>query len=112
MKEEIGLDVKIGPLLSVDFWPVGAVGRRGSRTYESTSDQLVFLFDGSELNDNQVSDIRLQEEEIDDYRFLPPEDALDDLAVYFDGRLQASIEALKLGKTVYLEQGKTKWTSA
>jgi 8-oxo-dGTP diphosphatase len=64
VKEEIGLDLPVGPLLLVAWAPPRAPRPRPI---------VVFIFDGGGLDG--PGRIRLQEEELDDHGFFPPEEA-------------------------------------
>ncbi|WP_329258122.1 NUDIX hydrolase [Actinoallomurus sp. NBC_01490] len=64
VKEEIGLDLPVGPLLFVGWGPARAPRPRP---------MLTFIFDGGDLD--RPERIRLQEDEVDDHAFLPPDEA-------------------------------------
>ncbi|GLY82778.1 NUDIX domain-containing protein [Actinoallomurus iriomotensis] len=64
VKEEIGLDLPVGPLLLVGWAPARAPRPRPIVT---------FIFDGGELDGPER--IRLQEDELDDHAFFPPDEA-------------------------------------
>src|SRR5579862_6034436 len=59
--EELGLDITPGPLLAIDWTPPAGVRPRPI---------VHFVFDGGELEEH--APIRLQEEELDGYRFVEP----------------------------------------
>jgi ADP-ribose pyrophosphatase YjhB (NUDIX family) len=65
VREEIGLDLPVGPLLFVGWAPARAPRPRPL---------LTFIFDGGDLAD--PGRIRLQEDELDDHAFLPPDEAV------------------------------------
>jgi ADP-ribose pyrophosphatase YjhB (NUDIX family) len=64
VKEELGLDVPIGALLSIDY-------RHGEAT---KPEALVLLFDGGRISDSQARSIDLQTEEISALLLAKPED--------------------------------------
>ncbi|KAF4406433.1 MULTISPECIES: NUDIX hydrolase [Streptomyces] len=93
--EEIGLDVRLGPLLAVDW--VRGTGRPPLVSY---------LFDGGVLGDEQLAAIRLQEEELTDWRTVPPADLPGYLAPALARRALAALAALETGRgPVELEDG-------
>ena len=91
VKEELGLDITPGPLLVV-----GWAGPHGPRPRPVVH----FVFDGGVLADDVP--IRLQEEELDEYRFVEPA-ALDDyLPPIISTRVSAGLRARDTGATAYL----------
>src|SRR5689334_15751119 len=89
--EEVGLAVRPGRLLVVDWVPAGD-GR--PRPFVS------FLFDcGTVAADTPI---RLQTEELDEYRFAEPEEAAGLFPAWSTGRLAAAVQARRAGNTVYL----------
>jgi 8-oxo-dGTP diphosphatase len=95
VQEEIGLSMTIGDLLSVDYMP---------QEHEKT-ESLQFVFDGGILSEEQIQAIRLQEEELSTYRFVPIEEAIALLALHVARRIRPSLQALQANGAVYLEQG-------
>lgn len=91
-REECGLTVVRGRLVCVDFL-VPKPKRPGG---------LRFLFDCGALRDEQLSSIRLQETEIDDYRFAGLEEASALLSGPIRRRVAAGVGA---EHCVYLEGG-------
>ena len=87
VKEELGLDLPLGPLLVVGWAPA-----RGERLRPTVS----FLFDGGTLDHPER--IRLQEDELDGHAFFPPEEAAARLGVA-GPRLPAALRA-RAAKTV------------
>ncbi len=94
--EEIGLDITPGRLLALDYSPP-----RDGRKQEVQ----IIVFDGGRLSDDQLSRIRLQEDEIASYRFVEIAEAERLLAPILARRVKACLEALKTGETLYLEDG-------
>jgi 8-oxo-dGTP diphosphatase len=90
--EEIGLDLPAGPLLAVDW--SGPAGERPRPI-------MHFIFDGGVLADDVP--IRLQAEELDDYRFVGP----GELDRYLPPFLRARVSGALSGRAdgaVYLPQ--------
>jgi 8-oxo-dGTP diphosphatase len=88
--EEIGLDVRIGALLAIDWsQPHG----------EAARPIMHFVFDGGILEDGQ--EIVLQQEELDEFRFAEPEGLAGLLAAHGLTRVIAAIEGRALGTTIY-----------
>jgi 8-oxo-dGTP diphosphatase len=90
VKEEIGLDVEIGRLLVV-HWT--------QPTPERSLPMLVFIFDGGTVKPDRI---RLDGDEIDEFRFAPTEEALTLLAANDQRRLPIALEARRTGTTHYL----------
>ncbi|MBB5964222.1 NUDIX domain-containing protein [Planomonospora venezuelensis] len=92
--EELGLIVRAGGLLVVDWSP----------PVDDRPRVLVnFLFDGGVLE--EPIEIRLQAEELDDAAFLPWDEAAARLAAHTAPRLAAARRARKDGRTAYLSGG-------
>jgi 8-oxo-dGTP diphosphatase len=91
VSEEIGLDIEPGHLLVV-----GWAAPEGARPKPI----VIFVFDGGVLADD--TPIRLQESELDEYRFV----AADDLGGYLPPRMQervtAALRSRRSGETAYL----------
>ncbi|MFD1662421.1 NUDIX domain-containing protein [Streptomyces caeni] len=93
--EEIGLDVGLGRLLAVDW--VHGVGR---------PPLVAYVYDGGVLAEDDIKAIRLQEEELLSWRFVPR----DGLTGYLPGelglRVLAALDVLAEGAgTAELENG-------
>lgn len=96
VKEEIGLDIKEIRFLCVDhIISDDPIKREG----------LQFAFYGGILNDSQIASIKLQEKELDEYRFVSVEEAGKLLGKHLSNRLPKAIDAIKTGTAVYLENG-------
>jgi 8-oxo-dGTP diphosphatase len=94
VEEEIGLVLPPGPLLTVAW-----TAPDGERPRPIVS----FLFDGGVLADSET--IRLQEEELDDWRFVAPEEFGDYLPPFLLDRVRAALTARSTGAPVYVETG-------
>lgn len=94
-REELGLDVEIGRLLVVDWLPPQPPKTEG----------LMFLFDGSVLEDDVVARIVLPEEELEEWAFVEASSVSGRVSHSLGARLAAALECLKKGETRYLEAG-------
>jgi 8-oxo-dGTP diphosphatase len=94
--EELGLDRPVGRLLAVDWYPA-------AEQYGPTArPALYFVFDGARLGPE--TQIVLQREELDEYRFVPPGGLEILLAAPVLGRVSAALAALRSGRTSYVPQ--------
>lgn len=86
--EEIGIDIDPGPLLAV-----GWTAPEGDRPRPIVH----FLFDGGTLGASQASEIVLQEEELDDHRFVEASDLPAYLPSPIAARVAAALKARACG---------------
>ena len=91
--EELGLDIEPGPLLAV-----GWAAPDGARPKPI----VIFVFDGGVLADD--TPIRLQEAELDDYRFVRAADLDDYLPPVMGARVAAAFHSRGTGGTAYLPE--------
>ena len=96
VREEIGLDVALGPLLVVDYTSLTSAPR----------ENLQFLFHGGVLDDDAIARIVLPEAELSAYRFATTDDALALLNPRLARRLPHALGCIATGAAVYLEDGK------
>jgi 8-oxo-dGTP diphosphatase len=89
--EEIGLDIEPGPLLVIAW-----VAPEGVRTKPIVH----FVFDGGVLADG--TPIRLQESELEDYRFVDAGDLGQYLPDFISARVAAALRGRAAGAAVYL----------
>ena len=89
--EELGLQITPGPLLTIDWVPPDEVRPRPI---------VHFIFDGGELGDDVP--IELQDEELDDYRFVEPADLDEYLPALISARVVAAVRGRETGTTAYL----------
>src|SRR5262249_1639152 len=89
--EEIGLKITVGPLLVLDWAPPDRARPRPV---------VFFVFDGGEVGSD--AEIRLQEEELDDYRFTSPGEFRAYLPPFLEARSSAALRARAAGGAVYL----------
>jgi 8-oxo-dGTP pyrophosphatase MutT (NUDIX family) len=95
LREELGLDPPIGGLLCVDW-----VAPHGP-----WDDLLAFVFDGGELPDDQLSQIRLRDDELAAFGFCTTEQAQQRLRPYVWRRIAAALDAQQTGRVAYLHDG-------
>jgi 8-oxo-dGTP diphosphatase len=91
VEEELGLAREVGPLL-VAAW----TAPEGPRPRPIAS----YIFDGGVLADPGA--IRLQKEELDDWRFVPPSEFEAHLPAFMARRVRAAVTARVTGTAVYL----------
>ncbi|MDQ0407321.1 NUDIX hydrolase [Streptomyces sp. NBC_01723] len=84
--EEIGLDVRLGRLLAVDW--VGGTGRPPI---------VAYLYDGGVLSEDDLKAIRLQEEELLSWRMVPRGELGAHLLGTLHGRVLAALDVLTDG---------------
>jgi 8-oxo-dGTP diphosphatase len=95
LKEELSLEVRVGPLLVV-VW----VSPHGP-----WDDLLAFVFDGGELNDEQIARLKLIDDELAAFEFCTPEQAQQRLRPYVWRRVAVALDALMTGRLRYLQDG-------
>jgi 8-oxo-dGTP diphosphatase len=94
VKEELGLDIEVGSLLSVDWAP-----------HPDEGDKVLFIFDGGQLTNDTVAAIRYLDGEIAEHMFVAA-DGLGDLTIpRLSRRLQETLTARAAGRPAYLEDG-------
>ncbi len=94
VKEEIGLDISTPKFLGVSYKPNNGYG-----------DCLQFNFYGGVLTDADIKSIRLQGDEIAEYKFLGIDEAASLLSPSLRRRLPKLVEAIKNNCPAYLEDG-------
>lgn len=90
--EELGLDVRIGRLLVVDWAP-----------HPDEGEKVLFVFDGGVLGEPAVGSIALQAEELASYRFVAPGTVDEWLPPRLVRRITAALAAREDGTIHYLE---------
>jgi 8-oxo-dGTP diphosphatase len=93
--EEIGLVVELGPLLVVDYTSLAT----------SPRETLQFLFYGGPLDDGDIARLVLPPAELSAYRFVTIDEAMASLNPRLARRLPHALDAIKTGRTAYLEDG-------
>ena len=94
VKEELGLEKRAFGLLCVEY-----------RKTDSGHDHVNFIFDGGVLTEEEAGNIKLQEEELVEYRFVSSGEAANLLTEDWMWRVMKSLEARAAYKIVYLENG-------
>ena len=89
--EEVGLRIAVGPLLVIDWAPPD---QQRPRPF------VFFVFDGGQVGPDP--EIRLQEEELDGYRFTAPGEMGSYLPRFMQARYAAAVRARATGAAVYL----------
>lgn len=92
-KEEIGLTMEDLQLVGVYYAP-----KKGIH-----SDSLKFIFYGGVLTENQLSQIKLQTEELEAYIFTSPEEAMLVLSSSLQKSIPTCLEAIKNKTVAYIE---------
>ncbi|SEG26524.1 NUDIX domain-containing protein [Thermomonospora echinospora] len=95
LKEELGLDIRPGPLLCVDW-----VSPHGP-----WDDSLMFIFDGGILGHDRIDDIKMLDGELAAFAFCDEGQAAERLRPYVWRRVQAALEGLQAGRAMYLHDG-------
>jgi len=91
--EELGLQITPGPLLTIDWVPPDGPRPRPI---------VHFIFEGGELDDD--APIRLQEDELDEYRFVEAADLARYLPPIIAARVTAALRSRVTGGPAYLPQ--------
>jgi len=97
-KEEIGLDLKDVQFICVDY----------KKTKDVQPENMQFIFYGGIITEKEIKKIKLEKDELGEFRFISVEKNLDLLRPNFKKRLPHCLEAIKTGKTIYLEEGEIK----
>lgn len=100
-KEEINIDLKLCKFLCVDY----------VLSKEKVDENLQFIFYGGILNKEQIKEIKIDKDEISDYKFVDTNEVADLLGGperILNRRLPQCLEALKNNTAIYLENGETK----
>ena len=92
-KEEIGLTITSLDLVGIYYAP----------KKEPFTDSLKFIFNGGVLTDEQISQIKLQTEELLEYTFTFPEKALPILSPSLRRSVPECLRAIEERKVVYLD---------
>ncbi|MCO8275166.1 NUDIX hydrolase [Actinoplanes sp. TRM 88003] len=98
MKEELGLDLRPGRLLSVDWVP----------PQPSRTEGVMLLFDGGALTADQAGQIQLPPDELRSWAWCDEQEAAERLPELLARRILATVRARDEGTVVYLEDGHPK----
>lgn len=97
VKEEVGLELKIGRLLCVDY--------KVKKDDGIMSDSIMFIFDGGIINDKQIKSIKLQEDELDSFQFVNINGTEKFFKPGTASRVRFAFKAIKENTAYYLENG-------
>lgn len=90
IKEEIGIDLPVGDLLVLDYVP---------RHEFVAAPMTIYIFDCGVIGDPDL--IRLQEDELEEFAFVPLDQAVPKFAAMHRSRIGLASEARKTGRTAY-----------
>lgn len=93
--EELGLDIRPGPVLAVDW-----VASRPERP-----EGLIVVYDGGILNRAQIDSIRVPPGELAGFEFVPPDGVLERVTPLVGRRIGACLDAMTRGTVATLENG-------
>lgn len=92
-KEEVGLNMPTLQLIGVYYGHQKGV----------FADSLKFIFSGGSLTEDQVARITLQTEELEEYKFASPKEALPLFSQSLQKSVPACLEAIKNKTVAYIE---------
>jgi 8-oxo-dGTP diphosphatase len=95
LREEPGLDIKVGDILCVDW-----VSPHGP-----WDNLLNFIFDGGPLSNSDINALRLVDSELRAFEFRDEGQAKERLRPFVWRRASAALEALETGWARYLQDG-------
>jgi 8-oxo-dGTP diphosphatase len=111
VEEEIGLTREPGAPLVIDWEPSRSRNlterQRAAGWSEHIPDGVVIFFDGGVLTPDDIAAIKLDPREIEDYTFLPLDQAVERMDSLHARRAIAAVQARKTGAVAYLENGHT-----
>jgi ADP-ribose pyrophosphatase YjhB (NUDIX family) len=96
LREELGVELRVGRLLVVDWLPARPPKTEG----------LMMQFDGGVLDDSITGRFRLPPDELADWRFFTPDELHDVLPDYMARRTRLALELASTGQSAYLEWGR------
>lgn len=109
IEEEIGLVKEPGALLVVDWQRSRdrnlTERQRAAGWSERFLDGLVLFFDGGVLTPDDIATLKLDPGEIEDYIFLPLDQAVERMDSLHARRAVAAVRARETSSAVYLEDG-------
>lgn len=97
LKEELGLDLRVGKLLCVDW-----VSPHGP-----WDDLVAFVFDGGELTDEQVANLKLPDGELAAFEFCTLVQVQERLRPYVRRRIVRALDSLSASTACYLQDGRS-----
>jgi len=100
VKEEIGLKINSLQFLSLDYMSPKVSG------YLTKDENIQFIFYGGKLSSQKIKLIKLDKNEISEYKFVEELKAVKILSDRLAKRLPSSLKALRKNCPIYLEGGK------
>ncbi|GIJ08103.1 hypothetical protein Van01_13170 [Micromonospora andamanensis] len=94
VEEELGLTVRIGSMLVVDWAPA-----------EHEGDKLLFIFDGGTLTEKQEHAIRFEDAELTEWRYVAAERLEQHVPSRLARRIRTAIAAHSTRGSAYAEHG-------
>jgi 8-oxo-dGTP diphosphatase len=94
VREELGIETPVGPLLVMDWAP-----------HPDEGDKLLFIFDGGILTAEQLAAIHLQADELASHSVHDPAEITTLLIPRLARRVAAAVDARQTGCPAYLEHG-------
>jgi ADP-ribose pyrophosphatase YjhB (NUDIX family) len=94
LREELGLELSVGPHLVVDWAPA-----------DNEGDKLLFIFDGGSLTTDELGRVALQPDELAEMRFVHPADLNEMVPPRLSRRLIVALAAKEAALPVYAEHG-------
>ncbi|MEU0154247.1 NUDIX hydrolase [Micromonospora fulviviridis] len=94
VREELGLDISVGPMLVVDWAPA-----------DNEGDKLLFIFDGGMLTIEQERAIRFLDGELAEWRHVDVDAMATHVPARLDRRIRAAVTARDQGHAAYAEHG-------
>jgi 8-oxo-dGTP pyrophosphatase MutT (NUDIX family) len=94
IREELGINPQVGPMLVVDWAPA-----------ENEGDKVLYVFDGGSLSEDDLRRIVFEDGEIAEYRYVEPSGLEILVPARLARRLHIAVVAKKSGRTIYTEHG-------
>ncbi|WP_305858949.1 NUDIX domain-containing protein [Amycolatopsis sp. CA-230715] len=94
LREELGLTIAVGRVLVIDW----------DGPHGPWDDQLIFVFDGGTLTATQVQALRLTDDELSGFAFVPHAEAANRLRPDMADRLARALAAQRDGTTDHAER--------
>jgi ADP-ribose pyrophosphatase YjhB (NUDIX family) len=99
IREELGIDVLVGPLLVVDWIPEHGIW----------GDGLMFIFSGGQLSDAEIASIELPSDELAAFKFLSLAEAAPRLKPSMARRLRLANESVEGGTPAKYSEFGREW---
>ncbi len=98
IREEIGLERKIGDLLVVDY----------NSPTEKKTESLMFIFNGGVLTLSEIESIQLRQDELSEFRFFSIESLPNEMTDTLRNRVLAAWQRVTKSNGIYLENQEQK----